>query len=122
MAVRGSSGRGAKHCRGPRADAAMLREGRRRCREPARGNARVARLPHDRVTAPWRAPDSALAPLARPPNRHQALHRRPSMQPVVPSKFFNWFLVQNRLMLTLLRFEGGRPTADGTGARDAPAR
>ncbi|CAG9258133.1 hypothetical protein BDI4_570085 [Burkholderia diffusa] len=37
----------------------------------------------------------------------QALHRFASMQQVVLSKFFNWFLVKNRLMLTLLRFEGG---------------
>ncbi|TGN93986.1 MULTISPECIES: hypothetical protein [unclassified Burkholderia] len=36
-----------------------------------------------------------------------ALHRFASMQQVDPSKFFNWFLVKNRLMLTLLRFEGG---------------
>jgi len=38
---------------------------------------------------------------------NQALHRFASMQQVDPSKFFNWFLVKNRLMLTLLRFEGG---------------
>jgi hypothetical protein len=37
----------------------------------------------------------------------QPLHRFTSMQQVVPSKFFNWFLVKNRLMLTLVRFEGG---------------
>ncbi|ESS40003.1 hypothetical protein P355_3142 [Burkholderia cenocepacia KC-01] len=48
------------------------------------------------------APDARAA--AEP---DQALHRFVSMQRVVPSKFFNWFLVKNRLMLTLLRFEGG---------------
>lgn len=50
----------------------------------------------------WRAARASMVAEAA-----RLLHRFPSMQQVVPSKFINWFLVANRLMLTLHRFERG---------------
>ncbi|SOT46271.1 conserved hypothetical protein [Burkholderia cenocepacia] len=73
-------------------------------------SARMARNRAGAVAGRSRRPRRELngAPGARgAAEPEQALHRFASMQRVVPSKCFNWFLVKNRLMLTLLRFEGG---------------
>ncbi|AUL57536.1 hypothetical protein D0U02_26565 [Burkholderia pseudomallei] len=70
-----------------------------------------------------------MRPLSRPvggavwPCRaNRAAAARSSIHQVVLSEFVNWFLVANRLMLTLHRFEGGRSRCRRQARRDAPPR